>query len=290
MSAIACEGLTLGYGRREVVLEAGLEVPAGGFLALLGRNGAGKSTLVRGLLGLLPPIAGTARILGLDPWKDRAALMAKVGVVPETPDVPPAMTLAAASAFCGRLRGSWDAAGVLERLARMGVDAGRPFGDLSRGQRTQGALALALGAGPEVLVLDDPTQGLDPVARRAFFQEVLADLAERGTTVLMATHDLEGVETLADRIAILHEGRVRLQAPLEDLKARFRRLRAPGQADPETFAPFGPLGLRRGLLGLEGTLSAYDAGAWAQAGLDPDWAEGADLETIFTAMVEGGAR
>jgi len=289
MSAIACERLTLGYGRREVVVEAGLEVPAGGFLALLGRNGAGKSTLVRGLLGLLPPIAGSARILGLDPWKDRAALMAKVGVVPETPDVPPAMTLADASAFCGRLRGTWDAAGVRERLDRMGVDARKPFGDLSRGQRTQGALALALGGSPEVLVLDDPTQGLDPVARRAFFREVLGDLAERGTAVLMATHDLEGVETLADRVAVLHEGRVLVQAPLEDLKARFRRLNAPAQADPAAFAPFGPVDLRGNGLGLEGTLAAFDADAWARAGLDPDWARGADLETIFTAMVEGGA-
>jgi ABC-2 type transport system ATP-binding protein len=288
VNAIACEALTLGYGRRAVVREATLGVPAGSFMALLGRNGAGKSTLVRGLLGLQPALGGSARILGLEPWRDRAVLMERLGLVPETPDAPPALSLDRISAFCGRLRRTWDAAGVRARLVRMGVDPSRPFGELSRGQRTQGALALALGGNPEVLVLDDPTQGLDPVARRSFFQEVLGDLADRGTTVLMATHDLDGVEALADRIAVLDGGRIHAEASLEDLKARFRRVCGPARMDAALLAPFRPVALEAGPLGLEATLTAYSPEAWAAAGLDPAWVAGADLETIFLALVEGG--
>ncbi len=289
MSAITCEGLTLGYGRRVVVHAASLEVPAGGFLALLGRNGAGKSTLLQGLLGLMPARAGAVRLLGLDPGRDRVAALARVGFVPETPDAPPGLSLRELSTFCGRLRPAWNGAGVLARLERMAIDPARPFGDLSRGQRAQGALALALGGDPAVLVLDDPTQGLDPVARKAFFGEVLGDLADRGTTVVMATHDLPGVEGLADRIAVLQDGRVQAQAALEDLKARFRRVRGPAGLDPARLAPFGASQVVRGPLGLEATVAAFDAGAWAAAGLDPAWAGGADLETLFLALTAGGA-
>ncbi len=186
--------------------------------ALLGRNGSGKSSLLRVLLGQRPPAAGIVRLLGEDPWRSRARLMERVGVVPEEPDAPPEMTARQLSAFCGRLHARWDEALVHDRLARFEVPVDRPFGRLSKGQKGAVMLALALGHRPRLLLLDDPTLGLDVVARDAVFREVIGELADRGTTVFVTTHDLRAVEGIADHVAILHEGRLALDGALEALK------------------------------------------------------------------------
>ena len=124
------------------------------------------------------------------------------------------------AAFCGRLYRSWDAAAVAARLRRFEVPLDLPFGRLSKGQKGLVALALALGHSPEVLILDDPTLGLDVAARRALYEELVGDLADRGTTVLVTTHDLAGVEGIADRVGILHAGRLVVDDALEALKER----------------------------------------------------------------------
>jgi ABC-2 type transport system ATP-binding protein len=226
----------------------------------------------------------------MDAWRRRDRILARTGVVPETPTVPPRMTTAQACAFCAALRRGWDQASVDRRLERFSVDPGLEFGSLSRGQQTQVSLALALGGGPEFLVLDDPTLGLDPVARRDLFAEVLEDLAERGTTVLVTTHDLAGIEGIADHVAILHEGRMLLDEPLEGLKARFRVLRCPPDFPEEALAPMRPLRASRSALGLEAAVSAYSPEALAGAGLEPGNAGAAGLEDIFLATVATGGR
>lgn len=221
--ALQTQTLSIRYGRTRVLAGVDLSVPRGSVYALLGRNGAGKSSLLRVLLGERPPSAGRARLLGEDPWTRRAALMERIGVVPEQPGAPPEMTAAQLSAFCARLRARWDAAAVRERLARFEVPANRPFGRLSKGQKGAVMLSLALGHSPELLLLDDPTLGLDVVARDAVFREVIADLADRGTTVFITTHDLRAIEGVADRVAILHEGRLALDGSLEAVKAEWAR-------------------------------------------------------------------
>ena len=145
--------------------------------------------------------------------------MARVGVVPEEPDAPPEMTASQLSTFCARLHSRWDVAAVQERLRRFDVPVDRPFGRLSKGQKGAVMLSLALGHSPELLLLDDPTLGLDVVARDAVFQEVIGDLADRGTTVFVTTHDLRAIEGIADHVAILHRGRLALAGRLEALKA-----------------------------------------------------------------------
>jgi ABC-2 type transport system ATP-binding protein len=212
------DGLSVSYGWTKVIDGLTLAVPRGSVYALLGRNGAGKSSLLRVLLGQRPPAAGRVRLLGEDPWKRRTSLMARVGVVPEEPDAPPEMTPLALSAFCGRLHARWDSPAVVERFRRFDVPADRSFGRLSKGQKGAVMLALALGHGPELLLLDDPTLGLDVVARDAVFQEVIGDLADRGTTVFVATHDLRAIEGIADHVAILHDRRLALAGALEALK------------------------------------------------------------------------
>ena len=217
--ALETDGLSVSYGRTHVIEDLTLAVPRGSVYALLGRNGAGKSSLLRVLLGQRPATSGRVRLLGEDPWKRRTSLMARVGVVPEEPDAPPEMTPAQLSAFCARLHARWDSPAVAERLRRFEVPAARPFGRLSKGQKGAVMLALALGHQPELLLLDDPTLGLDVVARDAVFREVIGDLADRGTTVFVTTHDLQAIEGIADHVAILHGGRLALAGRLEVLKA-----------------------------------------------------------------------
>lgn len=217
--ALETDGLTIRYGRTTVVEGLSLAVPRGSVYALLGRNGAGKSSLLRVLLGQRPAALGRVLLLGEDPWKHRTSLMARIGVVPEEPDAPPEMTPAQLSAFCGRLHARWDGAAVAERLRRFEVPLDRTLGSLSKGQKGAVSLALALGHAPELLLLDDPTLGLDVVARDAVFQEVIGDLADRGTTVFVTTHDLRAIEGIADHVAILHGGRLVLTGALEALKA-----------------------------------------------------------------------
>jgi ABC-2 type transport system ATP-binding protein len=212
--------LAVRYGRRSVVNEISVAVPKGSVYALLGRNGAGKSSIVRCLAGQQKPTRGTALLFGADAWSHRASLMRRVGLVPETPDAPPEMTVEALTRFCATLHGRWDMVATDERLRRFDVPMELPFGRLSKGQAKATMLALALGHGPELLILDDPTLGLDPVVRRWFFEELVTELADRGATVFMTTHDLAGVEGLADRVGMLAGGRLVLEEGMEALKDR----------------------------------------------------------------------
>jgi ABC-2 type transport system ATP-binding protein len=217
---VAIDGLTVHYGGRVAVDAVSLRVPRGAVYALLGRNGAGKSSLVRCLLGLRRADAGHATLFGLDAWRRRAEAMLRTGVVPEDPDAPPGLTASELSRFCGRFYPAWNAHEVDERLKRAGVPRDVPFGRLSKGQKKLVSLALALGHGPELLVLDDPTLGLDVPARRSLFEELVGDLADRQTTVLLTTHDLASVEGVADRVGILVDGRLVVDDTMEALKAR----------------------------------------------------------------------
>ncbi len=225
MNALHATDVTVRYGRRTAVDRASLTVPRGSVSALLGRNGAGKSSLVRCLLGEQKPESGSIRLFDQDVWTHRDQLMERVGVVSEDSDAPPSMTVVQLARFCARIYSRWDQRTVDERLQRFRIAPNARFGNLSKGQKKQVMLALALASSPELLVLDDPTLGLDVVARKSLFDEVIAELADRGITILLTTHDLAGVETIADRVAIISDGKIVLDEEMETLKARFRRIR-----------------------------------------------------------------
>jgi ABC-2 type transport system ATP-binding protein len=229
--AIEISSVTVRYGRVTAANDVTLTVARGSVYALLGRNGAGKSSLVRCLLGQRKPDGGTIRAFGEDVWTRRASLMQRIGVVSEEADAPPEMTVAQIARFCSRLYARWDQKEVDERLQRFEVPARSKFGTLSKGQKKQALLALALATSPDLLVLDDPTLGLDVVARKSLFEEVIAELADRGITVFLTTHDLAGIETLADRVAIMKNGTLVVEEELDALKARFRRIRFAAQPD-----------------------------------------------------------
>ncbi len=216
--------LTVRYGRMTAVDELSLEVPRGCVYALLGRNGSGKSSTVRCLLGQCHASSGAARLFGLDAWKERQRIMEKVGVVPEQPDIPPETNAEKLARFMVRIAPRWRTSEFFARLGGFGIPRRQRFDRLSKGQQRQMALALALAASPSLLVLDDPTLGLDAVARRELFEELIGDLADHGTTVFLTTHDLAGVEGIADRVGILKNGSLLVDESLESLKDRFRRL------------------------------------------------------------------
>jgi len=292
----ALDAVTVRYGRTVAADAVSLAVAPGEVYALLGRNGAGKSSLVRCLLGLQKAAAGSARLFGEDSWRRRVRVAARLGFVPEECDVPPEMSARDAAAFCAPLYPRWDATGFAARLERLGVPDRVPAGRLSRGQRTQLALALALAPAPELLVLDDPTLGLDAIARRELWEELVGELAERGVTVLLTTHDLAGVEGIADRVGILVGGRLAVDEPLEDLKGRFRRVRLASLPDTRPVAESAALlGASRptgGAFGVELVVERWsEEGAAAFAGAagiaDPEVAA-MTLEEIFTAVAGPG--
>jgi ABC-2 type transport system ATP-binding protein len=272
MDLVAIEELTVRYGRpgKPPVLDrVSLAVPEGSVYVLVGRNGAGKSSLVRCLLGEQRPASGRALLLGGDAWSERARLLRGVGVVPEEPDAPPAMTARQLARFCSGLYDSWDGDSLSERLERFGVPDDVAFGKLSKGPKGHVLLSLCLAGSPRLLILDDPTLGLDPVARRAVFDELIVDLSERGTTIFLTSHDLAGVEGIADRIGLLQGGRLVVDEEMETLKQRFRRLRvsgaggAGGAAGPppelaQTLEALRPVSTATRAWGWEAVVSAWD--------------------------------
>ena len=288
MSLIEVAALTVRYGRRTALDGVSFTVPEGSVYALLGRNGAGKSSLVRCLLGEQRPESGHSALLGKDVWQERASILAEVGVVHETPDAPPAMTVRQLSRFCSRLYPRWDAAGLIERLRRFGIPEDVTFGKLSRGQRGQVALGLALAAGPRLLILDDPTLGLDPLARRSVFEELIGDLADRVTTVFLTSHDLAGVEGIADRVGILHQGRLVLDEEMETLKRRFRRISLPaGEEAASRLAGLAPVAVASRGWRVEAVVSGWDDERSMLPAGEPAEVSALTLEEIFFALVGG---
>jgi ABC-2 type transport system ATP-binding protein len=222
---IAVDHLQVRYGRVTAVDDVCFEVGRSEVYALLGRNGAGKSSTIQCLVGQRKAAAGGCRLLGLDAWQKRRKIMERVCVVPETPDLPPGINAVELGRLLRRIRPVWNQDDFDARLERVSVPRRLPAQRLSKGQRRQLVLAAALAAEPEVLILDDPTLGLDAVVRRTLLEELVGELADRGTTILVTTHDLAGIEGIADRVGIMREGRLVLDETMEDLKSRFRRLR-----------------------------------------------------------------
>jgi ABC-2 type transport system ATP-binding protein len=290
----ALDGVTVRYGRVTACEGITLSVPRGEVYALLGRNGAGKSSLVRCLLGSRKADAGRALLFGRDAWKERTDLMARVGVVPEEPDAPPAMTARQIADFCRRLYPRWDGKAVAERLARFAVPSDAPFERLSKGQKGQVGLAVALGHAPDLLVLDDPTLGLDVVARRALYEELVGELADRGTTVFLTTHDLSGIEGIATRIGMVRGGLLILDEETETLKSRFRRIRY-GNRMTETRTVYGTeldafdaVRVRVRGWGVEAVVSNFDDASFERFrridGVCDAEASALSLEEIFLAL------
>ena len=258
MTAIQANNVTVRYGKRTAIEDVTLAVNPGTVYALLGRNGAGKSSLVRAILGQIRPDHGSVQVLSKDVWTHRTTLMERVGVVSEEPDAPADMRVGELAWFSSRLYSRWKQEAFDGRLERFGIPATSRFGDLSKGQKKQVTLALALATSPELLILDDPTLGLDVVARKSLFEEVIAHMADFGITVLITTHDLAPVEAVADRVGILRDGKLVLDEETETLKSRFRRIRFSSQPVSLSAGNLLAASVRQWGSGTEAVISNYD--------------------------------
>lgn len=234
--AISTNGLTRRFGRVFAVQGVDLQVPTGSVYGYLGRNGAGKTTTIQMLMGLLLPTSGTVEVMGFDPFKQEVAMKRVVSYVPERVHLPEWMTVAGLMAFGSGVHPHWDKALAEELRTRLDLPADRKLGQLSRGMQGKAALLSALASRPRLLILDDPTMGLDALVRREFMESIVAALGDTGTTVFFSSHILEDVERVADWIGILREGRLVVQSSLEDLQARVRRVIATF-AEPLTVPP-----------------------------------------------------
>jgi ABC-2 type transport system ATP-binding protein len=220
--ALELRGLTKRYGRTLALDHIDLTAPAGTALALLGRNGAGKSTLLSVILGLMPATSGQALIFGKPIVGMREADKARIGYVADGQDMPAWMTLAQYLAFLRPLYPGWDDVFCKRLLGIFDLPLDRKLRQLSRGQRAKAAFLGALAHHPRLLLLDEPFGGLDPAVREELL-DALFDLMNREEwTIVVSSHEIDEVERLADRVAILDGGRIVLDEEKDALLARCR--------------------------------------------------------------------
>jgi ABC-2 type transport system ATP-binding protein len=232
-AAIVVQGLQKRFGRKRAVDGLSLEVPRGTVYGFLGRNGAGKTTTIQILVGLLSPTAGQVRVLGLDPRRQDVELHQRVAYVPESPAMYGWMRVREACDFAAGMWPGWSAARAEDLRERFGFAAQDKLGSMSRGMKGKVGLVLALAREPELLILDDPTSGLDAVVRREFMDGIIGALSGTGTTVFFSSHIIADVERIADRVAIIDRGRLVLEGTVDELKAAAAQPGAEGEA-PES--------------------------------------------------------
>ncbi|MGA6205508.1 ABC transporter ATP-binding protein [Nocardia testacea] len=207
VKAIELNGLTKTYGSSRGLVELSLSVGQGEVFGYLGPNGAGKSTTIRLLLDLIRPSGGSARVLGLDPRADAVALHERIGYLAGDFVAPGRQKVGAALRFLAALRGGAGADRIDALCERLELDQSKQISALSKGNRQKVGLVQAFMHEPELLILDEPTSGLDPLAQQIFL-DMVTEAAAGGQTVFMSSHIMSEVEAVADRVAIIREGRL----------------------------------------------------------------------------------
>jgi ABC-2 type transport system ATP-binding protein len=224
--AIELVGLTKRFGRTLAVDDLSLRVARGSTFGLIGPNGAGKTTTIKMLMGMLSATAGQARVLGIDVFAEPTRAKQRVGYVPETHHVYRWMRVEDVLGFCRSLYESWNDETCRQMLDLFALDARKKVKHLSKGMLAKLSLLLAVSHDPEVLVLDEPMAGLDPIVREEFLDGVLRTICERGQTVLFSTHTLDDVQRLADTVGILYDGRLLVHRKIDELLSTTKRVRA----------------------------------------------------------------
>lgn len=220
--ALSAQGLRCHYGDVKAVDGVDLHVGKGEIYGFLGINGAGKTTTIRLLMGIIPAQEGTVTLLGATTRRATVAQKQRIGYVSQEQNFYPWMTCKTLGRFVGSMYPSWDTAEYARLLEIFHLPPQRRVSELSGGMKAKLGLALALAPRPELLILDEPTAGLDPVARREFMQIIVAQARQHGRTTLFSSHLVDEVERCADRIGILHEGKMRFEGPLRTLQEEVR--------------------------------------------------------------------
>jgi ABC-2 type transport system ATP-binding protein len=223
-NVIQVHGLTRRYGAKLALDNVSLTVPRGGVFGLVGANGAGKTTLIKHLLGLLKPQTGSVHLFGRDPVADPVGVLSRIGALSEENDLPGWMRIHELIRYTAAFYPGWDSAYAEQLRQTFALERSARVKHLSKGQRARAGLLLALAHRPELLLLDEPSSGLDPIVRRDILEAIVRTIAEEGRTVLFSSHLLDEVERVSDHIAIIDLGQIVMSGPLDEVKAVHHRL------------------------------------------------------------------
>jgi ABC-2 type transport system ATP-binding protein len=242
-TVIEVERLSRRFGDNLALDDLSLRVPRGSVFGIVGANGAGKTTLLRHFLGLLRPQTGSVRVLGGDPIADPRGVLSRVGYLSEENDLPPWMRLHELLRYVRAFYPTWDDRFAEELRLAFALEPHARIRELSRGQKARAGLLVALAHRPELLILDEPSTGLDPLARRDILAAVLRTVAQEGRTVVFSSHLLDEVERVSDHVALIDRGRIVVQGQLDDVRSAHRvltvRFAGPRPQPPELAGMYG---------------------------------------------------
>jgi len=223
-SVIDIQNLTRRFGRKIALDDVSVQVPAGSVFGLVGENGAGKTTLIRHVLGLLKAESGSVRVFGLDPAADPVGVLSRIGYLSEENNLPGWMRVYELLRYVRAFYPNWDP-DYAEQLRRdFELDANMRVKNLSKGQRARAGLIVALAYRPELLLLDEPSSGLDPIVRRDILGAIIRTIADEGRTVVFSSHLLHEVERVSDHVAMVRNGKIVFADEIELIKMGHRRM------------------------------------------------------------------
>ena len=217
--------LSRSFGARRALDGVSFHATAGQVYGLVGANGAGKTTLIKHLLGLLRAATGSVRVFGLDPVRDPVGVLGRVGYLSEERELPEWMRIDELMAYTQAFHATWDVSYARALLETFGLDRSKKVRELSKGMRAQAGLVAAVAHRPELLILDEPSSGLDAVVRRDILDAIVRTVADDGRTVIFSSHLLDEVERMSDHVTMMHNGRVTLSGPLDEVRRSYQRSR-----------------------------------------------------------------
>jgi ABC-2 type transport system ATP-binding protein len=221
-SVIHVSELTRRFGDKTALDSVSVSMSRGAVYGLVGANGAGKTTLIKHILGLLRAESGSVRVFGLDPVADPVGVLSRIGYLSEENDLPGWMRVDELIRYSRAFYPAWDDAYAGELRQAFALDASAKIRTLSKGQKARAGLLIALAHRPELLLLDEPSSGLDPIVRRDILGAVIRTIAHEGRTVLFSSHLLDEVEQVADHVTMISAGKIVLSGPLEAIKDSHR--------------------------------------------------------------------
>lgn len=237
-SAIELTNVSWKAGKSFELQDVSLRVPVGSIYGFLGPNGSGKTTSIRMFMGMMKPDSGSISVLGHSVPKDMKRILARVGYVPERPHVYPALTVGEQIKVHSAFYESWDQGWCNELLGRLHLDSDRKIARMSKGETGKLLLLLALSQRPELLVLDEPTDGLDPVVRRDVLSAVLDYVSEKNATVFISSHLVHELERICDWVGVMDGGRLVAELPMQHFKNGIKRLRVANAPEAVDEVPF----------------------------------------------------
>jgi len=282
--AIHIERLHYRVGNAFEIKDLDLHVPAGSIYGFLGPNGSGKTTTIRLILGLLRPLSGKVTVLGDRMPEQHARILARVGYVPEQPHLDTTLTVRELIDFQAAFYPRWDRARAQELVARFELDGDQLFGRLSKGQKAKLMILLALAQCGDLLVLDEPTDGLDPVVRRDILSALVTYVSERGATIFISSHLVHELERVCDWVAVMDDGRLITESPMEKLKHGTKRLVVSGAPAEIGNPPFRMLSRESS----NGAGESWVVGDWEPAMTSYIESLGASVREVIDLDLEDG--